>query len=55
MNYSPFEWANKSMVLGICIHPTHSFEEIIIPRTDARLICVPGPFVGLRRRTRLAP
>ncbi len=43
------------MVLGIYIRPTYSFEEIIVPRTDARLICVPGAFVGLRRRTRLAP
>ena len=52
----PFsEWAEQSMVLGICIRPTHYFEEITIPRPDAPLICVPGPFVGLRRRTRLAP
>ena len=55
INCPSSEWASQSMVLGIYMRPTISYEEIIIPRTDARLICVPGPFVGLRRRTRLAP
>ena len=49
------EWATTSMMHDIFFCPIHAFEQVIIPRIDARLICVPGPFVGLKWRTRLAP
>jgi len=43
------------MLFSIHFCPIRAFEEMIIPRADARLICAPGPFVGLKWRTRLAP